>query len=165
MPFKDHLSKIAKSVGDTAQNAAKKSAEMLEVTKLNMSIQSEQDKIKAVKAEIGNIIFTKFEQGDNVDADVLEACSKIVTIKESILALQQKVAELKNVKLCCKCGNELPLNASFCQKCGSNQTPQETTAKTEDEPLNIEETKTICPICKNENPSGSAFWTTCGNKL
>lgn len=168
MPFMDHLSKIAKSVGDTAQSAAKKSAEMLEVTKLNMSIQTEQDKIKALKTEIGDIVFSKFEQGGKFDEnmlDILETCSKIVAAQDNINAIQHKIAELKNVKLCCKCGNELPLAASFCQKCGTKQ-PEETAAQQgASEPEAAEPEKNICPDCKGENPTGSTFCTFCGKKL
>lgn len=161
MPFMDHLSKIAKSVGDTAQSAAKKSAEMLEVTKLNMSIQSEQDKIKAVKSEIGDIVFKKFSQGLNIEADLLEACGKITALQQNIDAIHKKIAELKNIKLCSTCGAELELNTVFCPKCGSKQAELEFIQQESVEAVQ----KKLCPECTAEITGDSAFCTSCGKKL
>lgn len=119
MPFMDDLSKLAKTIGDSASNAAKKSVDMIEVGKLNLSIQSEENKIKEIKAEIGQIILSKFEQGTQVDPEVLEACGRILVIKNNIAETQKKILKLKNIPLCLNCGSAVTPNSAFCTKCGA----------------------------------------------
>jgi 3-deoxy-D-manno-octulosonate 8-phosphate phosphatase KdsC-like HAD superfamily phosphatase len=123
MPFMNDLSKLAKTIGDSATNAAKKSADMLEVGKLNLTIQSEENKIKELKAEIGGIIQSKFEQGDQVDVEVLEACAQILAVKNNIAEIQKKVLALKQVPVCLNCGSAITPNSAFCTKCGAKLQP------------------------------------------
>jgi len=96
--FKDGFSKIAKTVGDQATNASKKANDALEIAKLNSSIKSEGEKIQDIQNEIGKIVFEKFESGETVYPEVMESCNNIIEKKESIEALKQKIALIKNAK-------------------------------------------------------------------
>lgn len=164
MPFMDDLSKFAKTIGDSATNAAKKSAEMIEIGKLNLSIQSEENKIKEIKAEIGQIILKKFEEGSDVDPEVLEACAQIIGIKNNIAETQKKILKLKNVPLCLNCGSPVTPNSAFCTKCG---------ARLQSQPVNpvsqavdvTSQPKKICPACNTELPPDTLYCTNCGKAL
>lgn len=123
MPFMDDFSKLAKTVGDSASNVAKKSAEILEIGKLNLSIQSEENKIKELKTEIGDIILSKFEQNGQADPDVLEICGQIITIKNNIQNKQKKILALKHIPVCLNCGSPVTPNSTFCIKCGAKLQP------------------------------------------
>lgn len=125
MSFMNNLSRIAKSVGDNASNMAKKSGEMIEITKLNMAIQSQEDKIKIAKNEIGATIFSKFEEGQAVDPDIIQYCNTINQVKNDILEIQLKISKLKNVLSCEKCGQEIALDTDFCPNCGEKHVMQE----------------------------------------
>jgi hypothetical protein len=98
MPFKDSLSKIAKSIGDGAKSAAHKSGDMMEITKLNMSISSEENKIKGIYSKIGEVLYKKFADGQLVDDDLMELCTGIKAIEDNICSMRQKIEELKNHK-------------------------------------------------------------------
>lgn len=152
----DKLSKIAKSVGDEAVNAARKSGELLEITKLNHSISNEEDKIKAIYTELGNICYQKFQSGVELDPDLVNGCNRIEEIKNNIAALKQKILEVKSVKACQSCGNELALDVSFCSKCGTKQVAEDSTA--------TDETK-ACASCGAKLSADSAFCTSCGTKI
>ena len=119
MPFLDNISKIAKQVGDGATTAAKKSSEMVEVTKLNHSISAEEDKKKVIYRKIGEVIYKKFLIGEKIDEDIIEYCSNIEDVDNNIKEIQAKINDIKNVKPCPCCGCELPKESVACPKCGA----------------------------------------------
>lgn len=129
MSFKDNLSKIAKTVSNgassVANNVAKKSSDLVEVSKLSVSVASEEDKIKNFYNEIGKLIYEKFENEEdfkeNLDEDILDKCNEIRSIKDSIVTLKEKMKELKNIKVCPNCKTEMKLETQFCPKCGEKQ--------------------------------------------
>jgi ribosomal protein L40E len=156
MAIIDKLSKIAKSVSDEAVNVAKKSGELIEITKLNNAISTEEDKINAVLPKMGNIIYQRFKNGENIDPELLTYCNKIEDIKANIAALKQKILEVKNIKICPGCNSELSPEVVFCPKCGAKQETAEV--------VEAEEMKT-CPKCAAAVPVDSAFCTSCGAKM
>lgn len=157
MALIDKLSKIAKSVGDEAVNAAKKSGELIEITKLNHAISAEEDKISAILPKMGTICYQRYKNGENIDPELLNYCKKIDDIKAGIATLKEKILEVRNVKICAGCGTELAPEIVFCSKCGAKQeAAPETTA--------VEEMKT-CPQCAARVPLNSTFCTSCGNKM
>jgi ribosomal protein L40E len=121
MTLKDNLSKIAKSVGSGAANVAKKSGSVMGITKLNINIQSEEDKIRALHSQIGVIIYSKYKNQENIDTDLVTICKKIQEHQGRVKELNEKILNIKKVKLCEKCENELELEATFCEKCGFKQ--------------------------------------------
>jgi ribosomal protein L40E len=156
MALIDKLSKIAKSVGDEAVNAAKKSGELIEITKLNHAISNEEDKINAILPKMGNISYQKFKKGESIDPDLVNYCNKIEEINSTIAALKQKILEIKSIRVCQTCESELGLDVTFCPKCGAKQEKPETVI--------VEEMKT-CPNCAARVPLESAFCTSCGTKI
>lgn len=121
MPFINNLSKLTKVVGDSAKIAAKKSGELVEIAKLNMSISSEEDKVKDTYAAMGKMIFDKYEGGEVSDDAMLELYNHVVELKNNIVALKQRIAEIKSARTCDQCGAEIDDNTMFCSKCGAKQ--------------------------------------------
>lgn len=115
------LDNLTKRVTDTAKAAAKKSGNMVEVTRLNMNIGNEEDKIKKIYTEIGKIIYDEHLEGGTVSETLLEHCGSIDAINKNIDEMKQKILELRNVKACPECGIELEMEMAFCYKCGRKQ--------------------------------------------
>ncbi|NLH96414.1 MAG: zinc ribbon domain-containing protein [Clostridiaceae bacterium] len=153
---------LGKKVGEAAQAAAKKSSELVEITKLNASINSEEDKIQKLYSQIGKTIFENFEQTGTADDAVKEACVQITEHMANIKAYREKIAELKGIKSCINCGAEMERTQLFCGKCGTkNELPQDDTAA----PAAEQPAKPTCPSCNAEVGEGAAFCTNCGTKL
>lgn len=93
MPFFDSF---AKKVEGAAKTAAKKSGDLVETTKINMSINSELDKIKAIHSELGKIVYSKFQSGEDLGLELTEKCRQIKDIEDNIETLRDKTAQLKN---------------------------------------------------------------------
>jgi len=139
MSIMDDLSKFAKSVSSNASNMVKKSGEMIELTRLNIAIQAEEDKIKLAQNEIGANIFAKFNKGETVDSDIIEYCNSIIQVQNEIEEIQLKITKLKNMHICEKCGQEVGLNTGFCPKCGEKRAAEESVPKPDIEYQKTEE--------------------------
>ena len=110
---------VSKKVTNTAKAAAKKSSELVEVTKLNMSISSEKDKIKKIYGEIGLAVYTAYTKGEEVGGELKEQCELITACEANIAEMKQKILELKSMKACPNCGLEIDEDHAFCFKCGA----------------------------------------------
>lgn len=148
---------FTKKVTETAKAAAKKSSELVEVTKLNMSIGTEENKIEKAYAEIGKLVYKAYSEGENVGDTFKEYCEKIEASEEAIKGCKQKILELKNIKVCPSCGVELEMDILFCPKCG---TKQEVSKPEASEPKGK-----VCAGCGAEIEEETAFCTKCGAKM
>ncbi|NTV89278.1 MAG: zinc-ribbon domain-containing protein [Clostridiales bacterium] len=148
------------NIGKAAQAAAKKSGELVEVTKLNVNVGSEEDKIQKLYTQIGKIMFEKYTATGVIENEAREACEQIKVHEAAIKTLKDKIAEIKSVKSCINCGTEMERSQVFCAKCGArNEVPSAGGA-----PEAAQET-IFCPSCGASLPAGSQFCTGCGSKI
>ena len=136
------LDNITRKVTDTAKAAAKMSGNVVEVTRLNMSINAEEEKIRKIYTEMGKQLYEDYAEGKIVGEKLMEHCTKIDEIIGSIDDMREKILELRNVKACPNCGMELDVDMVYCYKCGKKQeisVPQEAQAKPEESPQDKDE--------------------------
>ena len=149
---------ISKKVGEVASTAAKKSGDLVEVTKLNMNIGAEEDKIQKLYTKMGKTVSESYCSGSEPDGNFAEDCEAIKAHEKTIESLKAKVREIKNASTCSNCGAEVNKASAFCPKCGSRvdtvpqQTRQEPSGKT-------------CPNCNAPLDEGAEFCTGCGSKV
>ncbi len=117
----DFVKKISKKVSDAAKTAARKSSDVVEITKLKVSISNEEDKIEKVYAQIGRKVFALYETGETVEEELKKHCEQIVTSKDDIKAMKEQILRLKDVKVCPSCTAELEAEVAYCPKCGAKQ--------------------------------------------
>ncbi len=154
------LENLGKKIGETAQAAAKKSSEIVEVTKLNANISSEEDKIQKLYTQMGKAAYQKFSETGNTEEYLREACEQVVAHEQNIKALREKIAEVKGIKTCSGCGAEMERMQIFCSKCGTRNdilqaAPEEAAAAP----------APACPSCGASLVPGAVFCTNCGTKL
>lgn len=115
------LDSITRKVTDTAKAAAKISGSVVEVTKLNLSINAEEEKIKKIYAEIGKQLYEDYAEGKPVSEELLRKCIAIDEIIASIAEMKEKILELRNAKACPNCFTVLDMEMEYCYKCGRKQ--------------------------------------------
>lgn len=151
------LENLTKKVAETAKAAAKKSGDIVEVTKLSVSISTEEDKVEKEYANIGKIVYQSLENDTDVEEAVKECCERIKNYLKNIEGIKQKIQELKNVKTCANCKAELDMEVAYCPKCGTKQEiPQA--------PVEVPNEKT-CTACGATAELDVAFCSKCGNKF
>ncbi|WP_097028629.1 hypothetical protein [Clostridium peptidivorans] len=92
------LTKIAQSVEEGANIIAKKSSDVVEISKLNFNISNEEKSIKNKYEEIGKIIFEKYKNSEIIDKDLEEHCKELDNSLTIIKELSNKISNLKGDK-------------------------------------------------------------------
>jgi ribosomal protein L40E len=129
-----------------------------------MSVNSEEDKVNKLYGEIGRKLYASYSAGESSAPDFTAEFEQIDACEKTIKDIRKKIMELKNVKLCQKCGAELAPAAMFCPKCGSKQEAAPPPPAPE---VRVEEpaAKCFCPECGTEVTSDTAFCSNCGTQI
>ncbi len=152
------LENLGKKVGEAAHSASKKSGELVEVSKINLSIRAEEDKINKKYLEIGKRAYELYISDPQSIPAFHGDCEAIQTHLDSIITLKEKIMEVKNIKLCVGCGEELDKEVMFCSKCGTKQ-------KTIQQEVSQSAEGITCSGCGALVTKGSAFCQGCGTKV
>lgn len=91
----DFFNNVGKKLGSAAKTATKKSEELVEITKTNLAIGSEEDKIKKLFNEMGMELYGRFASGESFDESISGKCSQIKAVEDNVLVLKEKVKNLK----------------------------------------------------------------------
>jgi Zn finger protein HypA/HybF involved in hydrogenase expression len=153
------LGNIGKKVGEAAQAAARKSSEIVEITKLNANISSEEDKIQKLYIQIGKAVYGEFVSPGEIKEDFKALCSQIAEHEQNIKALREKISEVKGIRQCINCGAELERSQIYCPKCGTKNEP----AQFAEEPS--QPAAVFCPSCGCSLDQNALFCTNCGTKV
>lgn len=112
MAFLDDIKKATKTI-------AQKTGDMVEVSKLTLSISQEKDKINKIYTDIGKAVYEQYKLGNDIGFGDL--CSAVEEHERKIDELQQKINEIKNVRKCISCGAEISADTVYCPQCGAKQ--------------------------------------------
>jgi archaellum component FlaC len=91
----DFFNNVGKKLGKTAKTITSKSEELVEITKINLSLGSEEDKVKKLLVEMGNELYVRFTNGESFDESLDGKCNQIKAIQENIETLKERVKNLK----------------------------------------------------------------------
>jgi hypothetical protein len=96
MALKENFESFIDFAGEAAQTAAKKTKKLAEIAKSNLSIYSEEDKIKKAYAELGKLYYRDYVVGEEMDeAEYLPWCQQIDEAKQTIADLRDYIEDLK----------------------------------------------------------------------
>ena len=99
MAFNDSLEALKKLAADVAQAATKFTKSAATVTKANIGILSEQEKLKKAYAELGKLYYRDYITGEEPDdAEYMPLCEAITEATKAIEDLKTKAEEAKNPK-------------------------------------------------------------------
>ena len=112
--FNDFVNKVT----EASKSALNKSKEILEVTKLNISIGDNEARVKKLLNDIGKIIYDAYKDGEVLSEEITDICIKIDESYDNIKKTKQKIAELRKIKICPDCKKENETDASYCSQCG-----------------------------------------------
>ena len=121
MDIKNSFSNIAKSISNGATHVAKKSEEIVEISKTNMSIDSNENKIYDLYSKVGEAIFKRYKQSKDVPEEIKALCQDIDKLEEDNEKLTGKVNKIKKLIKCSNCGEDMKLGIIYCPKCGLKQ--------------------------------------------
>lgn len=115
------LDNVGRKISGAGKAALKASGDLVQTTKLNLAIKSEENKIEAFMVEIGNIIYEKYKNGIPFDTEISEKCDEIAKCMSSIEEIKAKINEVKNIRICSGCSSEIDKDNLYCPKCGTKK--------------------------------------------
>lgn len=114
----EFLGVVREKLTTATKSAAKKTNEIVEVTKLKAAISDELATVDKTLRSIGEAIYETYKTGEEGDASLEEKCTALDEAYERIEELNARIAELKNTKICPTCKKLMEKDAVFCSVCG-----------------------------------------------
>lgn len=108
---------LGKRLTDAGQNVAQQTKNFTNVTQLNSEISDKEKKISKLYLNIGQLYYEE-HRGDS-SAEYREIVEEIDVLCSEIAQSREKIKQIKGVVKCPKCGADVPLNAAFCNVCGT----------------------------------------------
>jgi rubrerythrin len=121
MAFKDGFSKITKSLSENASSVMKKSNDLIEITKFNNEVESEEKKKGILYLSIGQLVYINYISKIDVNEEIKNKCEAIFKHDEEIKKIKGQILDIKKIKKCSNCGVEMKIDISFCPSCGNKQ--------------------------------------------
>ena len=103
--------KLTKVVADKTSN-------IVDVTKLNISLSDTEKKINKLYCSIGEIVYQDYASGADVTQKLSELCEQIAEFKNESDSIRERIAELKSSVACPSCGVLNGKDGEYCSKCG-----------------------------------------------
>lgn len=114
----DLLNDIGKKITETAKSVTRKSEDIVEITKLNLTIGNEEDKIKRMFYEIGSELYRSYTNGKTIGDFYDSKCNEVKQIEENIKAIKERILLLKGNKTCKTCNTVVDAEVNYCPNCG-----------------------------------------------
>lgn len=131
------------------QSAVSKSKELAEITRINMEINSTEQKLQSAYTELGqSAVENNLLVGKPIVTDLLE---QVGSYKNHIDELKERLNIVRNINICPNCGAEVSRSSRFCDSCGTQ--------------MNREILQPTCPNCGAAISGGGNFCDSCGAPL
>ncbi len=123
----DDIYEKAKSVVDAT---AKKTSDMVEISKLKIEAAKVERAISSRYEELGSNVYL-MKKGDDYDEELVNyICTEIDELKDTLAELKGIIADKRNMVICPECGAKNAKGSIFCSKCGDKLTKEaETTCE------------------------------------
>ncbi|MDI7250406.1 MAG: zinc ribbon domain-containing protein [Bacillota bacterium] len=92
---KDFLDRLGRTLKEGARVVARESEELARVAKLRLDIAGLAGKRDDLWEQIGKTIYTQYEEGREVPAEVMDLCRRAQEISEKIKAKEAEIAALR----------------------------------------------------------------------
>lgn len=114
----DLLNDIGRKITATAKTVTKKSEDIVEITKLNLTVSNEEDKVKRMLYEIGSEVYRSYVNGKTFGDFYDSRCAEVKQLEDNIKALKERILLLKGSKLCKACDSVVDADVNYCPNCG-----------------------------------------------
>lgn len=113
------IDKLSTSVSDTAKSLGKKSNDLMEISKLNISIRKREEEILRLFEELGQYAYGRLKRLSYISRNEVENMIKsIEKLEEEIKTLEKLILNIKKIKYCSNCEIEVEDDAKYCSLCG-----------------------------------------------
>ncbi len=114
----EFLNVLKEKAEDVGEKIVQKSGQLVDATKLNYHITTEQAGLKKKYEQIGKMVFEAKCGNAELSDEINTICDDIQLSLEKIEDMKLQLQVLKNKKNCPHCGKTMAKDAPFCSACG-----------------------------------------------
>ena len=122
---------LKRTITDAAEVVTKKTGDFVSVQKLKGQIYALGHSVDKKYQELGAVVFDEYSKGEKINDESAIVCEEISQINANIAELREELAGKHGCKICLVCEVEVPVEAMFCMRCGS-QMPEESECEPEE---------------------------------
>lgn len=148
---------LGKKLSDAGQGVAQQTKNFAEVTRLNSTISDKEKQITQLYQSIGQAYYQSHQ--DDAVPEFQAETEQIKNLLVEIAQHQEEIKQIKGIEKCPNCGADVPVQAAFCNSCGTKMTPSAPPVQVSAEGMRI------CPACGTALGKDNLFCTHCGTKL
>ncbi|AOY76190.1 hypothetical protein [Clostridium formicaceticum] len=113
------IDKLSEAVYQSMHQIGKKTSEILEVNKLNLSVNKRKREIEELYEELGAYVYQYLRQYERLTReDVDQYVNKIAYLQKDIESLEKLILSVQNIQHCANCKVEFDEEISYCPLCG-----------------------------------------------
>ena len=117
---KDFFSSLTDTFAKAAKDLTGRAETIYETQKLKNKISGEKQQIEKAMADLGRIVYRRYQEGISVEEAEDAICVQIDERYQQIKRLKKEAEELKEQRVCPNCGSIVGKNDAFCSKCGAS---------------------------------------------
>lgn len=152
----DLFEQIGKRLTDVGQNVAQQTKNLADVTQLNSAISDKEKKISQLYLSVGQQYYEGYKEGRFSEyQDIVE---EIDALYAEIAQNRERIKQIKGVVKCPKCGADVPLNAAFCNACGTKM-------ERENDVSENSGAQRYCSVCHAVIGPEDSYCNRCGAKV
>ena len=117
---KELLERVRGTAGDTARAAGRMAGQMVDVAKLNVQLFDLNGEYNDVLRQLGQVMYDT-HQGQAEDGEQITALlDRADELSEKTAELKERIAALRQAKICPACGAACGRDDQFCRRCGGS---------------------------------------------
>ena len=117
---KDFFGSLTDTFAKVAKDLTGRAETIYETQKLENKISGEKQQIEKAMADLGRIVYRRYQEGISVEEAEDAICVQIDERYQQIKRLKKEAEELKEQRVCPNCGSIVGKNDAFCSKCGAS---------------------------------------------
>lgn len=138
--MKTFFEDLTKRLGETAEFVGNKANEAMEVQRLKNQIRTLERNNEDDLAELGRVLYEKFLNGEELEAEEEALCEAIQDREESIEEYNEQIVELRGDTNCAACGKSIAKGMAYCPYCGEKVSTDADFVDEEDIVVDVKET-------------------------
>ncbi len=146
---------IGKKISQAGHEAVEKTKDMAEITRLNSVIKEKNEQADEIFRKLGEAYFNRHR--NDAEPALKPMVAELISVKNVIAESENAVAEIKGVRRCPHCDEEVEDGLTVCPYCHKAMPKA-------DAPI-TDENRIICPKCGYPMKQGSNFCIMCGTPV
>ncbi|MDO4649982.1 MAG: zinc ribbon domain-containing protein, partial [Eubacteriales bacterium] len=135
----EFLNELGETLSKTAQGLGERVGGIYETQRIRTRISSERRIVQKAMADIGAMIYAKYEEGETLNEEFESLCEEIKEHLNVIESLKEDEANKKGKKICPACKKAVDSYVSFCPFCGAAVPDPEPKEEAAEEPEEADE--------------------------